>query len=712
MKEKKKSDRNFLLTATAIGLVSALLSLALYIRSPEFLTAIDLKFSDFRFQRRGEIKPNPQVAIVAIDEKSINELGRWPWSRYRVAELLDKLKDYNPKVVAFDITFSEPESEDADRVLGEALDKSRNPILGYFFRDGSTQEPSPESVKQIKRSNIKLIKFLGEPESNFLKKFHSADLNISQIGAHAKGFGFFNAVPDEDGTVRRSQLLVEYKEEIYPSLNLEGLRRFLGGEILLSLASYGVDGLYIRQTRIPADETGQFLINYYGSSGTFPTYSVVDVLSGKVPTEALKDKLVFIGATEIGIADVKPTPFSPVFPGVEIHATVAGNILDGNFLIKNNLTKGLDIVLLLVLPLILAFLLMRVQKTFLGFLIFITFVFLYLLGNYLLFSRLKILISTLYPILSLGFVYIFFEGYRNLIIEKRNRYLRRAFSSYVSPELVTEILQDPDKLKLGGETKNITVLFSDIRGFTSLSEIITPVTLVSILNSYLSPMTQIIMDERGTLDKYIGDAIMAIFGAPLDVSNHPEQACKAALSMLENLEKLNLEWIERDWPHISIGIGINTGEAVVGNMGTDIRFEYTAIGDTVNLASRLEGLNKLYGTEIIISKSTLEGLAPSQFFVRELDLVQVMGKEQPISIFELIDLHPGDPERATLVNSFADALHTYRAQKFKAAWKKFADILQTFPGDRPSILYLKRCSEYIEQPPPTNWDGVFIAKEK
>jgi adenylate cyclase len=464
--------------------------------------------------------------------------------------------------------------------------------------------------------------------------------------------------------------------------------------------------------QIPADETGQLLINYYGPSGTFATYSVVDILSGKVPTEALKDKLVFIGATEIGIADVKPTPFSPVFPGVETHATVAGNILDGSFLIKNSLTKALDIVLLMILPLALVFLLMRAQKTFLGFFVFIAFVSLLLLGNYLLFTRLNTLLSILYPGLSLCFVYIFFEGYRNLVIESRNRYLRRAFSSYVSPELVTEILQDPDKLKLGGETKNITVLFSDIRGFTTLSELITPVTLVSILNSYLSPMTQIIMDEHGTLDKYIGDAIMAIFGAPVDVSNHPERACKAALYMLKNLEKLNQEWKERDWPHISIGIGINTGEAIVGNMGTDIRFEYTAIGDTVNLASRLEGLNKLYGTEIIISKSALEGLPSSQFFVRELDLVRVMGKEQPISIFELIDFHPGDPEKATLVSSFTDALQTYRERNFKAAWKKFADILKTFPGEKPSILYLKRCSEYIEQPPPANWDGVFIAKEK
>ncbi len=712
MSQKKKGNRDFPLAAISIGIFSALLSLLLYVWSPSILRTIDLKLSDFRFKIRGEVTPNSNVAIVAIDEKSINQLGRWPWSRYRLAELIDKLKDYDPKVIAFDITFSEHESEDADRALGEALEKFRSPILGYFFRKDSTQEPSPVSVKQIKRSSIKLIKFLGDPKTNFIDQFNSADLNIPEIGAHAKGFGFFNAIPDDDGTVRRAQLLIKYKDEIYPSLNIAGMKHFLGGEILLTFASYGVDGLYVRQTQIPTNENGQLIINYYGRGKTFSTYSVVDVVSEKIPKEALKDKLVFIGATETGIADVKPTPFDPVFPGVEIHATVAGSILDGRFLIKDNITTAIDIALLSILPVTLVLLLMQVQKTFIGFAAFAAFVLLHLLGNYLAFTRLSLLLSALFPALSLGFVYTLFEGYRNLVIEKRNRYLRKAFSSYVSPELVAEILQDPDTLKLGGESKSISVLFSDIRGFTTLSEILHPETLVAILNEYLNPMTQIVMNERGTLDKYIGDAIMAIFGAPLDVSDHPERACKAALFMLENLENLNLKWKDRDWPNISVGIGINTGEAIVGNMGTDMRFEYTAIGDTVNLASRLEGLNKLYGSEIIISKSTLENLDSSQFFVRELDLVQVKGKEQPIAIFELLGFHKEDSEKGVLIERFTDALRAYRGQKFHDAWKKFADLLELFPLDRPSILYLKRCSEFMEQPPPPAWDGVYVAKEK
>lgn len=709
---KKKGNKTLLITSIGIGLFSALLTLCLYRWSPTFLREIDLRYSDFRFKLRGKVKPGPNVAIVAIDEKSINELGRWPWSRRRLAEFVDKLADYSPKVVAFDMTFSEPESDDADRALGTALEKDRDVILGYFFRESATQEPSSESLNQLSRSSVKLINYLGKPESNLLEEFPFVEINIPQIGAHAQGFGFFNFPnADTDGVFRRAQLLMTYKNEIYPSLDIEGIRHFLGEKLLLKVTPYGVDSFYVGQTRIPTDERGELVINYYGPSGMFPTYSVVDVLSGKVPPDVLRDKLVFVGTTEIGVYDARSTPFDATFPGVEINATVAENILDGRFLIKNNLTEALDIVLLLISPMILVLLLMRFGKGFIPFSIFLALLFIHLSGSYILFRRLNLLLSALYPTLSLGFAYVLYEGKRNLIVERKDRYLRKAFSSYVSAELVAQILQDPDKLKLGGEKRNVTTLFSDIRGFTSLSERMTPEALVSLLNEYLSPMTQIIMNERGTLDKYIGDAIMAIFGAPLDVPDHPKRACQTALHMIEELKKLYPKWKERGWPHISIGVGINTGEAIVGNMGANMRFDYTAIGDAVNLASRLEGLNKLYGTEIILSKSTLDGVDPSQFVVRELDLVRVKGKEKPVSIFELIGLS-SDGQNEMLVRLFTEAWYLYQGQEFYEAMKKFAEILKMFPEDKPSALYHERCLEYISQPPPPNWDGVYIAEEK
>ena len=710
---KKKGNKNLLLISIGIGLFSALLTLCLYRWSPTFLKEVNLRYGDFRFKLRGKIKPGPNVAIVAIDEKSISELGRWPWPQLRQAEFIEKLADYQPKVIAFDIVYSEQESEDASRALGVALGKSENAILGYFFRENLTREPSPESLSQLSRSNVKLINFLGKPEPNFLgEEFHFIQVNIPQIGAHAQGFGFFNFPnADTDGVFRRAQLLMTYKDEIYPSLDIEGIRHFLGEEILLKVASYGVDSFYIGQTRIPTDEKGEFLINYYGPGGMFPTYSVVDVLSRKVPPDALRDKLVFVGTTEIGVYDARSTPFDATFPGVEIHATVAENILDGRFLIKNDLTEALDITLLLISPMILVLLLMRAGKTFIAISIFLALLFIHLLGNYILFTRFNLLLSALYPALSLGFAYVFYEGKRNLIVERKGRYLRKAFSSYVSAELVAQILQDPDKLKLGGEKRNVTMLFSDIRGFTSLSERMSPEALVSLLNEYLSPMTQIVMNERGTLDKYIGDAIMAIFGAPLDVPDHPKRACQAALHMIEELKKLYPKWKERGWPHISIGVGINTGEAIVGNMGANVRFDYTAIGDTVNLASRLEGLNKLYGTQIIVSKSTLDEVGSSQFLVRELDLVRVKGKEKPVSIFELIGLS-GDGQKEVFIGLFTEALHLYRDRRFQEAREKFAGILKTFPKDNASSLYIERCSEYIDHPPPDTWDGVHIAKEK
>jgi len=737
MKRGKKGNHTFFFVTISLGLLSALLTLFLYIWSPRFLREVDLRYSDFSFKKlRGIVKPGPDVVIVAIDEKSVNELGRWPWSRKHIAELVEKLTDYGAKVVSFDVIFSEPESEDADGMLSSSIKRAKNVILGYYFRPTSTQKPSSESLTQVNRSSIKLIKFIDKPKSSFIGEFPFVELNIPQIGAEAEGFGFFNFPnPDTDGVFRRAQLLIMFDEEIYPSLDLESIRYYLGNQVLLNVASYGVERINIGQKEIPTDEKGEFLINYYGPTETFPTYSAVDVISGIIPKEILKDKLVFIGATEIGIYDARSTPFDASFPGVEIHATVAGNIIDGRYLIKNNLTKGLDMILLFVMPLLLVLLLMRAQGTFIGFTILLAFVFLHLFLNYIFFARFKLILSALYPGLSLAFAYIFFEGYRNLVIERRSRYLRRAFSSYVSPALVAEILHNPDKLKLGGENRIITVLFSDIRGFTTLSEKTTPEMLVSLLNEYLSPMTQIVMDERGTLDKYIGDAIMAIFGAPLDVPDHSKRACISALHMLEKLEKLNQEWHGKGWPHISIGIGINSGEAIVGNMGADVRFDYTAIGDTVNLASRLEGLNKLYGTGIIISKSTLEDINSSEppvvspstlrqssglrtgkdepsFLVRELDLVQVKGKNEPIAIFELLGLDNKDSKKIEIVSLFNEALNLYREQRFQKAKEAFSEILETFPGDDPSTLYIKRCTDYIDHPPPPEWDGVYIAKEK
>ncbi len=708
----KKGSKNLLFISIGIGLFSALLTLCLYRWSPTFLKEVDLRYSNFRFKLRGKVKPGPNVAIIAIDEKSINELGRWPWSRRRLAELVEELARYKPKAVVFDMTFSEPESDGADRAFSAALEKNRDVILGYFFRESATQEPPSESLNQLSRSNVKLIDFLGKPKPNFLGEFPSVEVNIPQIGAYAGGFGFFNFPnADTDGVFRRAQLLMTYRGEIYPSLDIEGIKHLLGEEILLKVTSYGVDSFYIGQTRIPTDERGEFIINYYGPSGMFPTYSSVDVLSGRVPPDALKDKLVFVGTTEIGVYDARSTPFDATFPGVEIHATVAENILDGRFLIENDLTEALDIALLLILPMVLVLLLMRAGKTFIATSIFSALLFIHLVGNYILFTRLNLLLSALYPVLSLGFAYVFYEGKRNLIVERKSRYLRKAFSSYVSAELVAQIIQDPDKLKLGGEKRNVTMLFSDIRGFTSLSERMSPEALVSLLNEYLSPMTQIVMNERGTLDKYIGDALMAIFGAPLNVPDHPRRACQAALQMIEELRRLSPKWKEKGWPHISIGVGINTGEAIVGNMGANMRFDYTAIGDAVNLASRLEGLNKLYGTQIIISKSTLDGIDPSQFLVRELDLVRVKGKEKPVSIFELIG-PSGDGQKQALVGLFTEAWNLYQGQEFYEAMEKFAEILKVFPEDKPSALFHERCLEYISQPPPPNWDGVYIAEEK
>jgi adenylate cyclase len=491
---------------------------------------------------------------------------------------------------------------------------------------------------------------------------------------------------------------------MYPALALAAVGRYRGDQLQVDVEPFGVAAVRLGNLNIPANEQGRLSLAFYGPGGTIPTVSAADVIAGRLPEGSLKGRLVIIGATETGIADLRATPLDPVFPGVELHATFAANALEGRFLSRDSRTLGIEMGAIFLLPLLLALLLGVVPGTIWGLAGSSLLSGGYLGLNYYLFVSRRLDLSIIYPLLPLWAAYLGGEAYRNLVVEKKGRYLRKAFGSYVSPELVDEIVKNPGRLQLGGEKRDISILFSDIRGFTTLSEGLPPEDLVKLLNEYLSPMTRIVMDERGTLDKFIGDAVMALFNAPLDLKDHPASACRAAVCMIKRLNELNGEFSRKGWPVIDIGIGINTGEAVVGNMGSDMRFDYTAIGDNVNLASRLEGLNKYYGTHILVSEATRR-LVGDGFNFREVDLVRVTGKNEPVAVYELM------LERNELVKPFEEGLALYRRGEFAAADGEFARLAEE-SGDYLSQLYLQRCREFLQNPPPDGWDGVYVSKSK
>lgn len=696
-----------------LAVASSIFILFAYWQRPWFLTTVNMKATDAMFAARGSFTPPDDVVIVAIDEKSVNELGRWPWPRKKIARLVESLKDAD--VVALDIVFSEKEGADGDKALSDAIRDAGNVVMGYFFRDDSTQAPDPQALSMVKRSKISLISTIGDEVDPFSvpfpgQKFTGIETNIPELGDGAIGFGAFNAMPQEDGVYRTAHLAYGYGSQLYPALSIEALRRYLQEDIILTFAPYGMDNLALGENIIPVDEDGRFSLNFYGPAGSFRTISATDMINGRVDKEGLRGRLVFVGVTEKAVYDIRPTPVDPLYPGVEIHATLAANVLYRWYLIHDARVKMFDLILLVSLPLMLAAAVSRVHSTFVSLVVFIGLFVILIIGDFALFSFYSIKPGVVYPALSLVLSYLSIEAYRNFVVEKKSRYLKKAFSTYVSSQLVSELLRDPGSLKLGGEKREVTLLFSDIRGFTTLSEKLPPEELVRLLNEYLNPMTGIVLNEEGMLDKYIGDAIMAVFNAPVPIEDHPAKACNAALKMMAKLVELNSVWRERGYPVLDIGIGINTGEAVVGNMGAELRFDYTAIGDTVNLASRLEGMNKLYGTNIIVSENTYE-LIKERFLFRELDLVKVKGKHRPIVMYELLGGADADvgPD---LVRRFSEALRLFRAGRFDEARESLVALLETYPDDGPSRLYIKRCDEYIETPPPEGWDGVYVAKSK
>ncbi len=695
-----------LLPYIAIGLTAAVLTFLVYRCDFGPLNSIDMTLKDSRFKIRKNLHPDDRVVIVAVDNKSINELGRWPWKRNVTAKLIDALREYEAGVVAYDGVFSETTEKKEDQVFANSLKLSGNVILGYFFREDK-EILSPEAFSQVQSSKIKLLKISEGTDidklENKLEPYIEA--NTPLIGRSALDFGFFNAAPDPGGTIRKAALLRTYEGDVYPSLALKALRHFVGKEIFVEIDQYGVSSLRLGQISVPLNNAGMLAVNYYGGNGTVATLSALDVLNKKIKKELLKDKLVFIGVTEIGVYDMRVTPVSPVYPGVEIHATVASNILQRHYILRDTRIISIELLCLAFLPFLLVLILGLVRNSFWGLLAFILTESSYGALNYFLFRNYSADMTLFYPMFAVAVSYVGSETYRNLVVEKKNRYLKKAFSSYVSPELVSEIIKNPDRLVLGGEKKEVTILFSDIRGFTGISEKLAPDVLVSLLNNYLGPMTQIVLKHKGTLDKYIGDAIMAIYNAPLELEDHPAKACETALEMIAELKNVNGKFKERGLPFIDIGIGIHTGDAVIGNMGADMRFDYTAIGDTVNLASRLEGQNKYYGTHIILSESTTKKIG-DKFTIREIDLLRVVGKEKPSAVYELMS-----ESNKALEEKFSKALSLYRKREFQAAFELFSVLAEGFK-DNVSHMYIERCKKYLEEPPPLDWDGSYATTKK
>jgi adenylate cyclase len=744
--------KNFLsLSGFKMAFLLTLAVLGIYYLDPHFFNVLELKALDLRFLSRGHIPTSGKVCLVTVDEKSLDELGRWPWPRIRMAQLLDALAKAEAKVVGFDVVWAEPDEHsdlqslsalkqklaerrllnrdlekyfaeaiqraDSDRTLAESLARSRRAILGYFFHfssregNGKKEKAPPKSLPPLTAFN--LVKFTSEEATRVpLFEAEHVEVNIPILSEAADGAGYFNIFPDRDGTVRWAPLVIKYQDRFYCALSLAVLQKFLDHSPLsMRIAEFGVEQMRLGTLAIPTNEEGRLLINYRGPQKTYPHYSATDVIHGKIPEKAFQGKIVLVGATAIGIYDMRVTPIEHVFPGLEIHANVIDSILLEQFLHRPNWIALVDILVIVTIGMILGVLLPRVKALWGALMGGLVFIFVLMLGKFL-FEAQGVWMNLTYPILNLVLIYLGVTGYRYMTEEREKKKIRGAFQYYLTASVVEEMLKNPDKLKLGGEKKDLTVLFSDIRGFTSISERMTPEGLVKFLNEYLTRMTDIVFQYDGLLDKYMGDAIMAIWGAPLDQQDHVKRACLAALDMVEELHRLQKKWSTEGMPFLNIGIGINAGPMVVGNMGSDRRFDYTVMGDNVNLGSRLEGSNKVYGTNIIISEIIHERIQ-EEFLGRELDLVRVKGKDRPVKIFELLARKAqASADQKALARNFQEALADYRHRDWDKARQAFQAILARFPQDGPAKLYLERCEGLAKNPPPKDWDGVYIMTTK
>jgi adenylate cyclase len=697
-------------------------------------------FDLFQVMRPREQKVRP-VVIVDIDEPSLREVGQWPWPRTVIADLITRLRAAGAVAVGFDVIFAEPdrmspavaagsfrgldaETRDKlaalpsnDAVFAEAIKKAGGIIVGETGAAEAAPRADGETMPQTG------FAIVGPNPRPFLITFPGLLRNIPPIEQAAAGRGLFSIDPEPDGIVRRVPVVMEAQGQLAPALTMEMLRVVSrAGAILIRADQAGVKTVAVPGLEVPTDGRGRFWV-YFNKRDPARSVSAADVLNGRVTPDRLRGRLVLIGTSATGLLDIKTTPVQPDMPGVEVHAQILENILTKSLLASPGYAIGAEIIaavvfglaIIVAAPMLPAAIVVALGAILIAGLIGISWYF---------FVEHHLLIDFTYPLISCWLIYLVLTFVNYFREQQQRQQIRSAFGFYLSPPLVEQLARSPEKLVLGGEERRMTILFSDVRGFTTISEHYkdNPQGLTQLMNRFLTPLTNAIIERKGTIDKYIGDAIMAFWNAPVDDDEHEANACDAALEMLTRAEVLNGE-LKREaeasdgvYMPLRIGIGLNSGPCVVGNMGSDFRFNYSVLGDTVNLASRLESRTKDYRLSLVIGSRTAER-AKEKFATMEIDLIQVKGKKQPELVFTVLGRAEvaEDPRCNELRDLNTQMLAAYRKQQWDDAERlieRCRKLAGGFGVDGLYEMYKERIAVYRAEPPPPDWTGVYEAESK
>ncbi|MFT7672618.1 MAG: adenylate cyclase [Gammaproteobacteria bacterium] len=718
------------------------------IRQYAFLDQLENWTYDARLNFSRPDTRDDRIIIVDIDETSLAEIGRWPWKRDLLATMVDNLFDhYKVNVVGFDIVFAEKDESSGleafeslaetelsdnqgyldaldkmrptlkhDEIFGRSL-KDRNIVMGYYFKTNIDQDDAGK-IGLLPPAIAKMAAEWSERLPIIKAEGYGANLGILQNSARSGGY-FDNPVVDQDGVFRRVPLVQSHESYLFGSLALATTQAALGfPSIKLNVESDGSKGgqeyfalesLHLGEYKIPVDKNGAVYVPYRGLANSFPYIPAHLVLNRKVSPALLRDKIVLIGTSAPGLLDLRSTPVQNIYPGVEVHANIISGILDNRINHKPAWTLGYEFVLLVLIAVSMALLLPLIPPLYAAFGT-LGLAYIIVAGTVIAWNN-NLILPLASPLVLVVMMFMLHMTYGFFIESRGKRQLAGLFGQYIPPELVDEMSESPDQYTLDGESREMTVLFSDVRGFTTISEGMDPKQLTQLMNAILTPMTRVIHKNRGTIDKYMGDAIMSFWGAPLEDNEHARHALYAAMEMMDELVIMQKDFEERGWPPVNIGIGLNTGIMNVGNMGSEFRMAYTVLGDAVNLGSRLEGLTKNYGVNIIVSDSTRKEIP--EFVFRELDVVTVKGKNEPVAIFEPVG-HKNDLEKSVTkeLTRYKQALMQFRSQNWDKAELDFFNLNRESPDRYLYQMYLDRINLYRQEPPGDDWDGIFRHQTK